>query len=53
MTTTLGAFTGGALIALAASSIARAQSPADFYKGKTLELQIGYSRLAATIFMRA
>ena len=43
MTTALGAFTGGALIALAASSIAHAQGPADFYKGKTLELQIGYS----------
>jgi tripartite-type tricarboxylate transporter receptor subunit TctC len=30
-------------VALALPSLARAQSPAEFYKGKTIELDIGYS----------
>ena len=32
-----------AIFALAAASIAQAQSAADFYRGKTVELYIGYS----------
>jgi tripartite-type tricarboxylate transporter receptor subunit TctC len=33
----------GAVLALGAASIAQAQSPADFYKGKPVDLMIGYS----------
>jgi tripartite-type tricarboxylate transporter receptor subunit TctC len=40
---TSGRVVAVALLALAPPSVAYAQSPADFYKGKTVDLYIGYS----------
>ena len=40
---TSGRVVAVALLALAPPSVAYAQSPADFYKGKNVDLYIGYS----------